>query len=635
MDKFEALREYFGYTEFRDGQEELIDAILAGQDVLGVMPTGAGKSLCYQIPALIQDGLALVVSPLISLMKDQVGALQQAGVGAAFINSSLSAWEQERALREAAEGRYKLLYVAPERLGAEGFLRLAKTVKLSLVAIDEAHCISHWGHDFRPSYLKIAGFIASLNQRPPIAAFTATATGRVREDISRCLQLRNPLTLVTGFNRPNLKLAVQRPVKKSDELLRYLRGHPGQSGIIYCATRKTTEDVCTRLCKAGLNATRYHAGLSEQERRSNQDDFLYDRATVMVATNAFGMGIDKSNVSFVLHYNMPKNLEAYYQEAGRAGRDGEPADCIIYYSASDVHTARFLVEKSGEESEESDPAAREARIANDLELLKQMTFYCTTSDCLRSFILRYFGERAPAFCGSCGNCLTAFEELDITIDAQKIVSCVIRVVNSLRDTSLDSLGQATICDILRGKATEKVTRWRMEQLSTFGIMADTDAQRIRQIMDYLVDEGYLALTAGRYPALLAGPRAADVVRDRKPLTLKLPKDIRPPRPEKPSGRSGRGEGRSGVGGSTAPLTADEEILFEKLREERRRLADAAEVPAYVIFTNASLREMSQARPTKLEAFLDISGVGANKAERYGERFCKLIAEHLQQCAGGS
>ena len=388
MEKLAALKQYFGHSGFRPGQEELVDALLAGRDVLGVMPTGGGKSMCYQLPALLLPGVALVVSPLISLMKDQVAALEQAGIPAAFINSSLTAEQYREVFRRARAGAYKILYVAPERLVTEGFLRLSASVDISLAAVDEAHCVSQWGQDFRPSYLGIAQFVSGLPRRPPVGAFTATATGAVREDIRRLLRLEDPLCVTTGFDRPNLFFDVVRPQCKAAWLADYLRSRRDQSGVVYCATRKTVEAVCGDLRAQGVAAARYHAGLEDEERRQNQEDFVYDRARVMVATNAFGMGIDKSNVSFVVHYNMPKNLESYYQEAGRAGRDGAPAECILLFSPGDVQTAKYLISapQGGEEQE-----TRREVLRRDMERLEQMVGYCKTDGCLRGWFLDYFG----------------------------------------------------------------------------------------------------------------------------------------------------------------------------------------------------------------------------------------------------
>ena len=423
MNKYEILKKYFGYDSFRNSQELLIDSILEGKDVLGIMPTGAGKSLCYQIPALMTGGITLVVSPLISLMKDQVGSLNQAGIHAAYLNSSLTAVQYHKALRFAGQGRYPIIYVAPERLVTEEFLDFALRAPIAMVAVDEAHCVSQWGQDFRPSYLRIAEFIGKLPRRPVISAFTATATKEVRDDVVDILQLRSPVVAATGFDRGNLYFGVMTVKDRYKAVLNYLETHRGSSGILYCLTRKHVEEVCARLIKDGFVATRYHAGLSDEERRRNQDDFIYDRSPVIVATSAFGMGIDKSNVRFVLHLGMPKNIESYYQEAGRAGRDGEPAECILYYSGKDVVTNQLFID-SQQDNRELGEAARAMVRERDRERLKKMTFYCFTNECLRDYILKYFGEYKSNYCGNCSNCLTQFEQTDVTGIARALVGCV-------------------------------------------------------------------------------------------------------------------------------------------------------------------------------------------------------------------
>ena len=510
MDKLTILREKFGYSSFRPGQEEVIDAILAGKDALAVMPTGAGKSLCYQIPALMLDGMTIVISPLISLMKDQVSALKEAGCGAAFLNSSLSGSEYHDTMNEITSGMIKLLYIAPERLQRTDMSEFAAG-NVPLVVVDEAHCVSQWGHDFRTSYLQITKFIKSIKPRPVVAAFTATATVNVREDICRLLALRKPLSVSTGFDRPNLYFEVQKPKDKKIALLECLKKRKKASGIIYCATRKTVEETCDFLDSRGFKVTRYHAGLVDEERRRNQDDFIYDRKPVMVATNAFGMGIDKSNVSYVIHYNMPKNIESYYQEAGRAGRDGSPADCILLYNGRDVQINKFLI--THEEDEET--ADYELQ-AHNLELLKQMTFYATGHDCLRKRLLAYFGEQMAKNCGNCSNCLAEFEETDVTLEARKIVSCVFRLKQRGR-----SFGKTMITDILRGSKNEKIIRFGFDTLSTFAIMADTKAHRIRQILDHLIDKGFLYVEEGEYPVVTLGD-AEGLLKEEVSVLMKLP-----------------------------------------------------------------------------------------------------------------
>ena len=606
----EILKQYFGYDSFRPGQDELVQAILSGRDTLGIMPTGAGKSICYQVPALALPGLTLVVSPLISLMKDQVGALNEAGVPAACINSAMSFEEMRDALYFAGRGQYKLLYVAPERLTAPFFLDFARRVPISMVTVDEAHCISQWGQDFRPSYLKILDFLAALPQRPLVSAFTATATAEVRDDIIRALGLEEPFVITTGFDRPNLYFAVEKPSSKPSALLAHLMQRRDKSGIVYCSTRKTVEEVCDMLLSRGLPATRYHAGLDPEERLANQDDFLYDRKTVMVATNAFGMGIDKSNVSFVIHYNMPKNMESYYQEAGRAGRDGEAADCILLYNGQDVRTAEFLIEHSHENEDESmDEKTRRQLIERDMERLKQMTFYATTTDCLRRYILNYFGEKAPLCCGHCGNCDTNFEEVDATMDARKILSCVYRL-----DERRLHFGKTVVAAVLTGSKSEQINRFHLDTLSTYNIMHEQTAVRVRQLIDVLLERGLLTADPERYNALFLTQTGNALMRGRGELRIKLPRE------KKPETAARR----------TEELSADvDEKLFEKLRTLRTKVAQRAGVPPYVVFSNATLADMAARQPKSEYELLGVRGVGEAKARRYGAEFVDCIRESLE------
>jgi ATP-dependent DNA helicase RecQ len=539
-------------------------------------------------------------------MKDQVNALVDAAVPAAFLNSSLSPDEYAETMFRAGLGDYKLLYIAPERLQRDDVRRLAGAIRM--VVIDEAHCVSQWGHDFRPSYLLVTGFVADLPKRPITAAFTATATGKVRDDISGILKLRDPYTIVTGFNRANLSFEVQRPKNRLAALLEILERRREKSGIIYCATRKAVEEVCDTLNSRGFNATRYHAGLEDRERHANQDDFIYDRKPVIVATNAFGMGIDKSNVSFVIHYQMPKNIESYYQEAGRAGRDGEHAECILLYSPQDVHTNRFLITNSRED-EERDPAL----IEHNLELLKQMTFYATTTECLRARILAYFGESAPHYCGNCSNCNAEFESVDVSVEAQKIISCVFRMEQMGR-----RYGKSMIVDVLRGSRNEKIKTAGLDKLSTHGIMTGTSAQRVRMIIDYLVDEGYLGLAGSDFPVVTRTAHSGEVIFEKKPLSMMLMKE----KLEK--------EAAPGL----APLTRNEtvasnigeEMLFARLKDLRTRLAKEAGVPSYIVFSDATLRDMCRKQPETRDEFLMVSGVGAVKAEKYADVFIKAIED---------
>jgi ATP-dependent DNA helicase RecQ len=628
MDKLTILRERFGYSSFRPGQEEVIDAILSGTDALAVMPTGAGKSLCYQIPALLLEGMTIVISPLISLMKDQVSALKEAGCGAAFLNSSLSGREYMETMEEITSGEIKLLYIAPERLQRTELPELAIN-SVPLVVVDEAHCVSQWGHDFRTSYLQIADFIRSINPRPVVAAFTATATVNVMEDIRKHLALRNSLSVNTGFDRPNLYFEVQKPKDKKTALLECLNKRKEASGIIYCATRKTVDETCRLLLDCGFNAARYHAGLDDEERKKNQDDFIYDRKTVMVATNAFGMGIDKSNVSFVIHYNMPKNIESYYQEAGRAGRDGSPADCVLLYNGQDVQINKYLI-THGEEEETADSALQ----AHNLELLKQMTFYASGSDCLRRRLLAYFGEKTAVNCGNCSNCLTEVEESDVTIEAKKIVSCVFRLKQRGR-----SFGKTMIIDILRGSKNEKILRFGFDTLSTFAIMSGVSAHRIRLIFDHLIDKGFLLVEEGEYPVVTLG-NAEGLLREEERVLMKLPEE-REKTPEKAAKRkSEKLFDEQSMTGTKTPaqsgakiidsqyVPADiDEALLDKLKKLRKEIASKESVPAYIVFSDASLRDMCRKKPVSLVQFSAVNGVGSVKLEKYGEIFTNLIREY--------
>ena len=604
MDKLTVLKEYFGHQGFRPGQEELIGHILSGRDVLGIMPTGAGKSLCYQVPAIMLRGVTIVISPLISLMKDQVRALVSSGVSAACINSSLTPEEYSETMYRACRGQYKLVYVAPERLGTQEMLRLTSSVEVSMVTVDEAHCVSQWGQDFRPSYLHIAEFIRRLPSRPIVSAFTATATDTVKEDIIRLLELSQPFSLVTGFDRPNLYFSVIRPDNKYLELRRLLTELGDKCGIVYCLSRKSVEEVCDKLNADGFSATRYHAGLSDEERRRNQDDLIYDRKRIMVATNAFGMGIDKSDVAFVIHYNMPKNLESYYQEAGRAGRDGSPAQCILLYGPMDVRTNDFMIEKSREENTELSEEEKDIMLERDKQRLKEMTYYSTTTGCLREFMLRYFGEKAPSYCGNCSSCVDGFEETDITIDAQKIVSCVYRMKQKSR-----YFGKGMVVDILRGSENERLMAQGFDSLSTYGIMKETPAKVIRRQLDHLISESYLSLSDGEYPVVELTAKSAKILKDRISLTMKLPKE------------------RTHGGQNTDRYYA-ESGLFAELKKLRSQLAAEAGVPAYIVFSDAALKDMCRVRPTTTAKFLTVSGVGRRKAERYGQIFCEKISGYL-------
>lgn len=604
MTKEQILKEYFGYDCFREGQEPLINSLLKGQDVLGVMPTGAGKSICFQVPAMLLEGITLVISPLISLMKDQVNALTQVGIGAAFLNSSQSMAEYNKTLEDAMDKKYKILYVAPERLMAESFLDFAESAKIAMVTVDEAHCISQWGQDFRPSYTKILDFIQRLSVRPIVSAFTATATAQVREDIVKVLKLQNPEVLITGFDRKNLYFEVQKPKKKLDALMDFLEDKENKTGVIYCSTRKNVEAVCEKLKKEGFNATRYHAGLSDEERRINQEDFIFDRASVIVATNAFGMGIDKSNVSYVVHYNMPKNIESYYQEAGRAGRDGEPAECILFYSGQDVRTNLFFIENN-RDVDYVDSQTEAMVKERDRERLKEMTFYCHTSDCLRGYILKYFGESSENFCDYCSNCKQNFETLDISLEAQKILSCVYRVEGRY--------GIRMIVDILRGSKNERILKLGLDKVSTYGIV-DVSEKRLRDMINFLVLKEYLLITNDEYPVLKLSKNAHEVLKERKTIEIKLPKEVEKVKKSEKK---------------TANEKEENPSLVEALKALRRSIAKEQGVPAYIVFSDSSLKDMARKLPENEDEFLDVSGVGAVKLERYGEEFLKVITGFIE------
>ncbi len=606
------LKQYFGYEDFREGQSALIEAVLDGRDVMGIMPTGAGKSMCFQIPALMLEGITLVISPLISLMKDQVSSLNQVGIHAAFLNSSLSAGQYQKALQFARQGRYQIIYVAPERLESERFLEFAldSQVKISFLAVDEAHCVSQWGQDFRPSYLKILEFLRKLPYRPILGAYTATATADVRDDILDILQLHSPTIVTTGFDRNNLFFAVRKPADKYRELVAYLKKKEadmrGSSGIIYCLTRKSVEEVSYRLREDGFSVTRYHAGLSDEERRENQDDFIFDRRQIMVATNAFGMGIDKSDVRFVVHYNMPKNMESYYQEAGRAGRDGESAECILYYEPMDVRTNRFLIEH-GEDNEELDALNRQIVQERDLERLKQMTFYCFTSNCLRNYILQYFGEKSGEYCGNCQNCLTKYEEIDISEAARSIFSCI--RANRMR------YGMTMILDILRGAKSQKIMSRGLERNPEYARLSKVTMPRLRQIVNELIFEGYLEMSNDEYPVLSLQEKAVCFLEIDGKIFMKLAKE----EPEKKKAVK-----KQKKTGAVSALSEKDLEVFERLRDLRRQIASEEKVPPYIIFSDKTLVLMSAARPHTQKEMLKISGVGEYKLQKYGERFLHAI-----------
>ena len=609
MDKYEILKRYFGYDTFRNAQETLIDNILEGKDTLGIMPTGAGKSLCYQIPALLMDGITLVISPLISLMKDQVGSLNQAGIHAAFLNSSLTVNQYYKALSFAKQGRYPIIYVAPERLVTEEFLDFALNSNIVMVAVDEAHCVSQWGQDFRPSYLKIVEFIKKLPKRPIVSAFTATATKEVRDDIIDILELQSPMVITTGFDRNNLYFGVMTVKDRYSAIKNYLEIHNSDSGIIYCLTRKQVEEVCENLIKDGFLATRYHAGLSDEERRKNQDDFIYDRIPIMISTSAFGMGIDKSNVRFVLHYGMPKNIESYYQEAGRAGRDGEPAECILYYSSRDVITNQLFIDNN-QDNIELDEVTRAIVKERDRERLKKMTFYCFTNECLRDYILKYFGEYGSNYCGNCSNCLTQFEQVDVTEIARALISCV--------ESSRQRYGTTVIIDTVHGANTAKIKSYRMNENPYYSVLSKVPTYRIRQVLNYLQLEEYLFVTSDDYAVVKLGVKAKEI--DNKQIIMKLAKESdRETKEVKTKSK----KSKAAILGKEQ-FTKNEESLFEKLRVLRTEIAREEKVPPYIVFSDKTLTHMCIVKPKSKQEMLKVSGVGEFKFEKYGERFLSCI-----------
>ena len=674
------LASRFGYDAFRPGQEAVVSALLSGRDVLAVMPTGAGKSVCYQVPAVVMEGMALVVSPLVSLMADQVRAVQEAGIRGAYLNSTLAPGQQAEVLRRAAEGAYDLMYVAPERLADPRFAEFARTARLALIAVDEAHCVSQWGQDFRPSYLSIGQFIAELPVRPPVAALTATATDLVRRDIVRLLGLRDAACTVTGFDRPNLRFAVERrePKQKLARLDAFIDERRAESGIVYCAKRATVEEVCDHLRERGIAATRYHAGLTAEERERNQRAFVNDTAPVMVATNAFGMGIDKSNVSYVVHYNMPGSVEAYYQEAGRAGRDGSPAECLLLWCDGDIATGRFFIEQ---ESTHEGLTAEEAEVvrASRRRMLESMVGYCYTTGCLRAYILRYFGEGghdealpsqggatevapyggagagganlldgaacAPdsrdghAACdptlrrgGSwsalpteknsasssakrcCSNCDGEFEAVDVTAEARAIMRCV----QALRGR----FGKTTVVDVLRGADTENLRQWGLVNLPVYGT---SEARRalLMEVVELLAADGYLAITEGKFPLVGFGPRYREAAEPDFALRIKQTPKVRKGSAAKPPKAARPG---------AADLGAADAELFERLRALRLALAQEAAVPPYVIFHDATLAAMAAARPATEEELLALPGVGEKKLATYGKAFLEEIASGLEATA---
>lgn len=634
----EALTRYFGYDSFRPGQQGIVEALLAGRDVLGVMPTGAGKSVCYQIPAALSPGATLVISPLISLMRDQVDALNDLGLPAAFINTTQTPDEQAMVFAQAAAGQIKLLYVAPERLETGRFRDFAARTPISLIAVDEAHCVSQWGQDFRSSYLGIGDFIAGLPQRPPVGAFTATATERVRRDIVGLLGLRNPAVTVTGFDRPNLYFDVVKleTKYKAAWVARYVADHPDESGIVYCATRKTTEALADTLNQMGHPAVAYHGGMSPDAREAAQRDFITDKVPVVVATNAFGMGIDKSNVRYVIHHNLPESIEAYYQEAGRAGRDGEPSRCTLLWNESDIVTRRRLLDNDYE-NERLTPEEQEIVRQSKRRLLDGMVGYCRTTDCLHRYMTRYFGQELSSNagstagediaadssqsgrCGACSNCESTFETIDVTRVAQAISRCVHDVGQRV--------GSGKIVKILRGSRAQDLAWLNPERMPAFGMLKDVNEARVRDVLSQMATDGYLSIAEGRMPIVMFGVRAAETAAPDFHYEIK--------RVER---KSAAGSGRSGGVADTAdsanvPGDAlgsyipddDEESLFQKLRELRRTIAQEIGKPPYIVFSDKTLRDMARIKPVTNAQFLAVNGVGQHKLDLYGQRFMQTIA----------
>ena len=603
----EALKAVFGYDSFRPGQEAVINAILDGRDILAVMPTGAGKSLCYQVPAMLFSGITLVISPLISLMQDQVKALNEAGVNAAFINSSLSEKELNDTFKNAYKGHYKIIYVAPERLMSEGFISFAKSVEISMVTVDEAHCISQWGQDFRPSYMDIAEFINILDKRPIISAFTATATQNVREDIICSLGLNNPYFLVTGFDRENLFFQVDKPQNKERFILDFIERHRGESGIIYCATRKNVDSLYTLLRKQHISVGKYHAGMSNEERKQMQNDFVFDYTSIVIATNAFGMGIDKSNVRFVIHYNMPSSMENYYQEAGRAGRDGLNSECILLFSPQDIIINRFLLEHK--DFSDIDPIDAMTIRERDIKRLQIMEGYCYTTECLRNYILKYFGEDPKKPCDDCGNCLRQFETLDMTDEAKKIINCIYE--------SRGRYGKNIIMDTVLGAKTARLTEIGATEYKSYGVLESSNKNLLRRLIEELLLEGYIA--TGEYQVLKLGDISRLKNTETKVLVKITDEDKMAKRKEKPK------KNKKGMDS----LTSAGFKLFDKLKELRLEIARAEKIPPYIVFNDKTLIDMCAKMPATKSDMLNVSGVGENKYGKYGERFIAVIKEYVK------
>lgn len=614
VNALETLKTYFGYDTFREGQEKIVEAILTNRDVLAIMPTGAGKSICYQIPALILPGITLVISPLISLMQDQVKALNDAGIHAAFINSSLTENQISKALYLAASGRYKIIYVAPERLENYEFLEFARNVEISMVTVDEAHCISQWGQDFRPSYLKIVEFIKNLPKRPIVSAFTATATEEVKNDILCTLSLEDPEVVITGFDRKNLYYSVENIRRKDEFIMEYIEKHPTESGIIYCATRKNVDNLFELLFKRGVPVTRYHAGLTNETRKKNQDDFIYDRTPVIIATNAFGMGIDKSNVRYVIHYNMPQSMENYYQEAGRAGRDGENSQCILLFSLQDVMIDRMLLDnKDFSDVDEEDEYLIRQR---DIRRLQTMEGYCKTTGCLRNYILEYFGEKTSGPCDNCGNCHREYHEVDMTAEAKWVVNCVAE--------TRGRYGLTIVLGTLMGAKRARLRELRMDQYKSYGALSGHSEAELRTLISQMTEMGYLYQTQEKYSVLKLGNLTP--LKDENIRVIMRTYEEKEPDKKKKTQKAVRKR-------STDALTSAGYDLFEILRKLRLEIAKEESMPPYIIFSDKTLIDMCVKKPSDEEEMLNVSGVGANKLKKYGQRFLEEIQKFCTERPG--